>query len=208
VAAVTEDDRERDRGEQVDEREVEPVQHDRLHVRLAVALGYGAEVLHVRALAREGLDDPHARDVLGERRGDQAQPLAHGRVGAGRAEAEDPGGDAHERDHDQRRQREPPVEDEEQDRRAEERERVLHEAGDAIGDELVDRLDVIGQAADDHTGSIALVEAEREALEVVEEAVAQVGQDSLADPAGEVRLRIAHRPVEEAGDEEGGDDPP
>ena len=34
VAAVAEHDRERDRREQVDEREVEAVQHDRLLVRL------------------------------------------------------------------------------------------------------------------------------------------------------------------------------
>ena len=37
VPAVAEHDRERDRREQVDEREVQAVQHDRLLVRLAVA---------------------------------------------------------------------------------------------------------------------------------------------------------------------------
>ena len=47
-----------------------------------------------------------------------------------------------------------------------ERQRVLDEARDAVGDELVDRLDVVRQPADDHAGAVALVEAEREPLQV------------------------------------------
>ena len=35
---------------------------------------------------------------------------------------------------------------------------------DAVGDELVERLDVVRHAADDHAGAVALVEAEREPL--------------------------------------------
>ena len=54
---------------------------------------------------------------------------------------------------------------------------------DAVGDELVERLDVVRQAADDHAGAVALVEAEREALQVVEEAVAQVGEDRARRPS-------------------------
>ena len=107
----------------------------------------------------------------------------------------------------QRREREPPVEDEEDDRGADERQRVLHEARDAVGDELVDRLDVVRQPADDHAGAVALVEAEREALQVREEPVAQVGQDALADPARQVRLDVRHAPVREPrGDEDRDDD--
>src|SRR4029079_1021727 len=68
VAPVAEHHRERDRREQVDEREVEAVEEDRLHVRFAVALGDLAELAHVRFLTGEGLDDPHPRDVLGQGR--------------------------------------------------------------------------------------------------------------------------------------------
>ena len=75
------------------------------------------------------------------------------------------------------------------DRRADEDQRVLEEARDAVGDELVERLDVVREAADDDAGAVALVEAEREALQVAEELVAQVGEDALAGPAGEVGLR-------------------
>ena len=108
----------------------------------------------------------------------------------------------------ERREREPPVEDEEEDCRADQRERVLDEARDAVGDELVERLDVVRQPADDHAGAVPFEEAEREPLQMVEELVAQVGQDPLADPAGQVRLHVAHAPVREAGEQEHADDPP
>ena len=39
-------------------------------------------------------------------------------------------------------------------------------------------------------GAVALVEAERQPLQVAEEVVAQVGEHPLAGPAGEVRLRV------------------
>ena len=73
-------------------------------------------------------------------------------------------------------------------------ERVLDEARDAVGDELVERLDVVREPADDDAGAVALEEAEREPLQVAEERVAEVGEDPLARPAGEVRLRVARRP--------------
>ena len=62
-------------------------------------------------------------------------------------------------------------------------ERVLDEAGDAVRDELVERLDVVRDPADDRAGAVSLVVAEREALEVVEELDAEVGERSLARPS-------------------------
>ena len=53
-----------------------------------------------------------------------------------------------------------------------ERQRVLDERGDSVGDELVERLDVVRDPADQHAGAVALVEAERQALQVPEEVVA------------------------------------
>ena len=46
------------------------------------------------------------------------------------------------------REREAPVEEEEDDRRADEHQRVLDEARDTVGDELVDRLHVVCEAID------------------------------------------------------------
>ena len=106
-----------------------------------------------------------------------------------------------------RREREPPVEEEEDDRGADQRQRVLDEARDAVGDELVERLDVVREPADDHAGAVPLVVAEREPLQVAEERVAQVGEDALAGPAGEVRLRRRGRDRGEARDDEERDDP-
>ena len=79
---------------------------------------------------------------------------------------------------------------------AEEEERALDERRHAVGDELVERLDVVRQPADDDAGAVALVVAERELLEVPEERVAEVGEDALARPAGEVRLRRARHEVQ------------
>ena len=89
---------------------------------------------------------------------------------------------------------------------AEERERALDERRHAVRDELVDRLDVVREPADDHARAVALVEAERQPLQVAEEPGAQVGEDALADPAGHVRLDVGHAPVREAGGDEDADD--
>ena len=205
-AADAEDDRGRDRREDVDGREVDPVEDHRLVVRLAVALVHAAERRLARRLARERLDDAHARDVLGERRRDEAEPLAHAPVRVVRARAEPGGRERHEREDDERREREAPVEQEEHDDGPDEDERVLDEARDAVGDELVERLDVVRDPADDRAGAVALVVAEREALEVAEELDAQVGERPLADPAREVGLRAREDERGDAGGEEGDDD--
>ena len=165
-AAVAEDDRRRGRREQVDGGEVDRVQDGRLVVRGAVAVVDAVERLLLHRLARERLDDAHARDVLRERGRDEAEPLADAAVGAVRAAAEPGGHERHRDEHRQRREREPPVEEEEDDGGAEQEQRVLDQARDAVGDELVERLDVVRDPADDHAGAVALVEAEREPLQV------------------------------------------
>ena len=73
---------------------------------------------------------------------------------------------------------------------------------DAVGDELVDRLDVVRHPADQDACPVPLVEAERELLQVAEELLPQVGEDPLADPAGHVRLDVGHAPVREGEDDE------
>ena len=93
--------------------------------------------------------------------------------------------DAHQRDHREGGEGESPVEDEQQDRGADQRQRALDERRDAVGDELVDRLDVVRQPADDHSGAVPLVEAERQALEVIEEVVRRSA--SMRSPTQPVR---------------------
>ena len=112
----------------------------------------------------------------------------------------------HEREDDERREREPPVEEEEHDHGAREHERVLDQARDAVGHELVERLDVVRDAAHDRARAVALVVAERQTLEVAEELDAEVGERAFADPAGEVGLRARESERGDAGGEEGDDD--
>ena len=188
-AAESEDDRGRDRREHVDGREVEPVEDDGLVVRRAVGVVDAAKARLARRLARERLHDAHPGDVLRQRRGDQAEALPHTPVGSVRAHAEPRGRGGHERQHDERGERQPPVEEEQHDGGAEEDERVLDEAREAVGDELVERLDVVRDAADDGAGAVALEEAEREPLQVAEEPDPEIREPALADPAGEVRLQ-------------------
>ena len=134
-----------------------------------------------RVLARERLDDAHAGDVLGERRRHEAEPLAHVR---GRrapsclrknAVADAISGITASVASASRQSRKKRI-----DRRADQRQRVLDERRDAVGDELVERLDVVREPADDHARAVALVEAERQPLQVAEELVPQVGEDPLA----------------------------
>ena len=166
VAAVAEHDRGRERGEEVDGREVEAVEHDRLVVRVAVARVDAAEARLVARLAGVRLHDAHPGDVLGERRRDEADALAHAAVGAVGADPEPHGRERHQREDRERREREPPVEDEQHDRRADEQHQVLDERGDAVGDQRVERLDVVRDPADDRAGAVALEVAEREPLQV------------------------------------------
>ena len=81
------------------------------------------------------------------------------------------------------------------------------ERREAVGDELVERLDVVRDPADQHAGAVALVEAEREPLQVAEEVVAQVGEHPLARPAGEVRLRVGEDEPERRDGDERDDEP-
>ena len=83
---------------------------------------------------------------------------------------------------------------------------VLDEARDAVRQELVERLDVVRDPADDRAGPVPLEEAERQALEVAEEPDAQIRERALADPAREVRLERRERERGEAGGHERDDD--
>jgi hypothetical protein len=78
----------------------------------------------------------------------------------------------------------------------------LEERHDSVGDERVECLDVVRDAADHDAGTDARVEAERERLQVAEQLHAQVLQRALADPTGQVRLRGGCRPRDDRGEHE------
>jgi hypothetical protein len=158
--AESEDDCRRNRREDVYRREVHAAEQNGLVVRLAVALVDAAEGGLTRRLARERLDDAHSGYVFREGRGDEAEPLANPSVGSIRASPKPHGHKRHERKHDESRECEPPVEQEQDDRGAHKYERVLDEAGDAVRHQLVECLDVVRDPADDRSGAVSLVVAE------------------------------------------------
>ena len=92
-------------------------------------------------------------------------------------------------------------------RRAQQRQRGREQRDDAVGDQLVQRLHVVGHARDQHAGLVARVEADRQPLQVAEDLAAQVLQRALADPAGQVGLRVGGAEVDQRGAQEGDHDP-
>ena len=201
-AAVPKHHRHRRGRQQVDDREVDGADVDRLHVGLAVGAVHLVESPLVRPLAAERLDDADAGDVLLQRGGDLGQPLSGAAVGARRVAAEQRGGDRHPREHGQRRQRQLPVQVEQHQRGADQRDGVLKQGGGAVCDQRLQRLDVVGQARDDDAGAGALEEAQVEPLDVLEQVDAEISEDPLADPAGQVALGCGRRPADPGDDHE------
>ena len=134
-------------------------------------------------------------------------PDPRGRRGSSAAAPRTSRSRRHERDHRERREGEPPVE--------EEQDAVVPTSGNvfctsrrhALRHELVERLDVVRQPADDHAGAVALVVPEREVPEMPEEPVPESARTrSPVQPVKYVWTAALPRVGEPDGDE-GRDDP-
>ena len=198
----------RDRAEELDRREEERVELLRVRVRGEVLSVEVVELVAEVALAVVGLDHGHPRDRLGELRRDGRDPLAHAQEREVRLHLEPPreherGRQDHERD-----EAEPPVEDEEPDHRAEQREAVRDEGRQALREHVRDGVDVGGEPRDDPARLLLAEVAQRERGEVAEQVAADVEHDSLADPgeaAGEVGAERPGRRVDpDVGDHDQG----
>jgi hypothetical protein len=77
------------------------------------------------------------------------------------------------------------VQPEQDARHGYDRQRRQHEVVDAPVDEFADGVHVAGEPRDHPAGRVPLVEADRQALEVVVHPLPQVEQDRLPDPAGQ-----------------------
>ena len=206
VAAVDEDRRGRDRRQQLHRREVRGVQVDGLHVRLAVLVVQLREAAAVARLLAERAHHAHAGERLLEVGRDLRDLLAREPVGARRDEPErharhEQDGEGEERDQGELR-----VEQHQDHRGADQRERGREERRDPLGHELVERLHVVRQPRDQHARLVARVEADRQPLEVLEELDPQVLQRPLADPVDEVGLQVGGDPVDHRGGHEGDHD--
>ena len=108
-------------------------------------------------------------------------------------EADLDGGVDPQRDHQQRDEREPPLEDEHQPERDGQRDRVLQELGEGARDGLLHGVHVGRDAAQDLAGAGLRVEAHREPLQVVVQVQAQPVHDALADGL----VGVTHRDAEQ-----------
>jgi hypothetical protein len=131
------------------------------------------------AFTHEGADHAHPCQVLLHDRVQAPERLLHLYEEGADAphKARDQGDDnRHDR---QRHERQPPVQRQEQDRAAGQHDRGRRQLDDAVAGELADLLDVVGQPRDQLAGLHAVVIAEAEPLDALEQGVAQVIGDAL-----------------------------
>ena len=207
IAAVEQDPGGREPAQQLDGREVGRVEVDRLHVRLAVLVVELGEAREVALLLGEGAHDPDPRQRLLQVGGDRRDLLAREPVGVGGDDPERQRADRQHGEDEERQQGELEVEHDQDRGRADQRQRRAEQRHHAVGDELVERLHVVGQPRDQHARLLARVEADRERLQVREELDPQVLQRALADPARQVGLRVGRAPVDQRRGEERDHDP-
>ena len=156
-----------------------------------------AEALQLARLAREGLHDAHAGDVLLGVRGQLRDPLLdllHGRACAAPVAL---GDDHHERHGRHRDQAEAGVDDDHRDAREHEREDRLQDEHEPVAEEEAHRLQVDGRARHQLSRLLAVEEAQLQALEVAVEQVAQVEFDRERDPPGDHPAHVRERPARE-----------
>ena len=163
-ASIPENDHHGDPRHELHEGEEEAALHHGAVVDVAVRRVGRGERGVVALFAAEGVQHAHARERLLQAGGHVADAIAHQRVGDRRTGAKDERRDDQERHDAQGGQREPPIEDEEEADGTHEGQRVRDQGGDAVGDELVERIDVVGEAAHDPAGTLAAEEVEAELL--------------------------------------------
>ena len=192
-AAVEQDHRGADRRQQFDRREVGGVEVDGLHVHGAVLL---VEIRHHRlvpGLLAEAAHHPHAAQRLLQVGGDGRDPLPGRPVGAGGDDPEDDAGDRQQRQGEEGDQGQLDVEHQQDHDDADQGQRAREHRHHAAGDQLVERLDVVGHPRDQHPGAAPGEEADRHRLDVGEEPLAEVLEGAGADPSDQVGLRIGAR---------------
>ena len=184
AAADQEDRREAELRQEADQRVVAGLE-SRLEHRLVehprdAALEAGALV----RLAREGLDDAHAGDVLLGVRRQLADALLHLLEGRPCQAAVAVGDVDHERHRDQRDRGEPRFDREHRDRRQRDRERRLDDEHQSVAEEEADRLKIDCHARHQLAGLLVVEEGELERLELAEEQGAKVVFDAERNPSG------------------------
>ena len=190
-------------GAEVDEREVVRHRLDDAEVVVAQLVVDGAVALGLARLAGEGAHHAQALEVLLKHRVEPPERHLH------LAEQRPDATHEHRQQHEDRQQREERhageqrVDRHEQRRAAEEHHQRGDELHHAAADEGADLLHVVREAGEELSGVGLIVVAEAEALDVGEQAVAQIEGHALRGALGEVALHE----VEEAAPGGDGDQP-
>ena len=165
--AVQQDPGGRERRQQLDGREVRGVQVDGLHVRVAVVVVELGEPRRGGARSCANVRTTRMPDRLSCRYAVIARDLlARGAVGVRGHDPERQRAERQHREDEERQQRQLDVQHEQDRGRADQRQRRAEQRHHAVGDELVERLHVVGQPRDDHARLAARVEADRQRLQV------------------------------------------
>ena len=177
--------------QEVDDREEEREDSHRVDVRVEVVLVQLVELAELARFAVEQLHDQHARQVLLQEGVDPRQADALLAVGGAHPALEHWLTRAITGSTASADQRQPPVEQQHDDDDADQRHQVARHRDHARADELVQRVHVVGQAADQPAHRVAVEVAERLVLQVGEDLQAQVVHHLLADHLHQVVLRVA-----------------
>ena len=202
VTADPQDDCDGDRREELNGRRQQARQLHVLHLGLEIQLVLSAETLDLVALAHEGLDDAHRRDAFLQQRVDVGKPFLNDRARLLELSSKDLHRLSDERHGDERDQRELPVEIEHEHDGTDEDRGLRHEFDELVDERVLQRLHVVRHVAHDLPCLMAVEVGERHALELLEERLADVDDDTLSDKGNEVTLPI----IEHAAEEEDDDD--
>ncbi len=177
-----------------------------LHGQVEGAFDALAEAEDLIALASERLHHAHPGDGFFQNSGGVGQ-LVLNRGGQGsQAAAEEDADEGDQRDQGEHEQGQAPIGDDDQDQGAEEGQHLGKGGGDVAGDHPPHGGDVVGQTADQLARAPLVEEAERESLQMLEQAQAQVGHDALTYEGQQIAAHKGEGALRgEDGDQDQGD---
>ncbi len=195
--AVPEQQRDGRRGEHFDDGKEEGVEGDRAQLRVAMRAVDRIEGRPDRRLAMEELHHAHAGEILlqvavhpGDGTANVAERLTH------RA-PENRDDQPHRRKDRERHQRQAPVDREHHRADREQRGEVADHGHHTRREELVERLNVGGDARHQTAHRLTIEEWDRETLQPLKDLPAQIRHHALPDPRGQHRLRVLGHKGEE-----------
>ena len=199
AAAIPDDQRRRQRAHDLDGRIEDRIVEDGIDVRVPVLPIDLVEAPEVQRLAPEQLDGRHACDVFLQERVDARDPPAHDAVRIAHVSAEPLRDEDDQRQHREGDQRQLPVHPQHHAHDADEREHIAENRDHARREQIVQHVDIRGDARHQASDGVPVVILQIEPLQVPVNRHPQVEHDSLAGQLHRPRLHVL-------GDEGAGED--